>query len=236
MSSANSRTKRVHLHMARRETKKEEGRERSTRTHGGGETTGNAALGRSSGGDAVRPAGGDAVRPAEQGEEHAVLEEPARTAARVDHGPSFLAWPLDLGPPNSSSSILALPLQRLGRRWPRALRLCLLPAALLAVAAHATADATVYHQNLLLQFSRKLSWLGSCLAPPCRGPRPTPALCAPSRGYDAPLRATACHGPPTRCAPCVAADAALPTLFSQSASQRACGGRRNHRRRGRTPK
>ena len=74
-----------------------------------------------------------------------------------------------------------------GRRWPRALRRCLLPAALLAVAAHATADATVYHQNLLLQFSRKLSWLGSCLAPPCRGLRPTPALCAPSRGCDEPV-------------------------------------------------
>ena len=110
-----------------------------------------------------------------------------RERPRVDHGPSFLAWPLDLGPPNSSSSILALPLQRLGRRWPRALRLCLLPAALLAVAAHATADATVYHQNLLLQFSHKLSWLGSCLAPPRRGLRPTPALCAPSRGCDEPV-------------------------------------------------
>ena len=117
---------------------------------------------------------------------------------------------------------LALPLRWLGRRWPRALRRCHLPAALLAVAAHATADTTIYHQNLLLQFSRKLSWLGGCLAPPCRELRPTPALCAPSRGYDAPLRATACHGPPTRCAPCVVADAALPTLFSRAASQRDC--------------
>ena len=55
------------------------------------------------------------------------------------------------------------------------------------VAAHGAADGHQDLQNLRLQMPRDLSWLGGCLAPPCRGLRPTPALCAPSRGCDEPV-------------------------------------------------
>ena len=149
------------------------------------------------------------VKGAEERKEEAVLVEPSRPSTCVDHAllqpsPHVGVLGLEIAEDQLVHLLplvvvvhllhlrrlrvrLAPLLQWLGRRWPRALRRCLLPAALLAVAAHATADATVYHQNLLLQFSRKLSWLGSCLAPPCRGLRPTPALCAPSRGCDEPV-------------------------------------------------
>ena len=44
----------------------------------------------------------------------------------------------------------------------------------------------------------------------------------PARGHPPSRWLAGCRGPPTRCAPCVGADAALPTLFSRSASQRDC--------------
>ena len=140
------------------------------------------------------------VKGAEERKEEAVLVEPSRPSACVDHAllqsPARTSGSLDFRLPRISLSIFFLSLwlfifstfaafaSALHRFFSGWAGVGQRPGA---SASHATADATVYHQNLLLQFSRKLSWLGSCLAPPCRGLRPTPALCAPSRGCDEPV-------------------------------------------------
>ena len=149
------------------------------------------------------------VERAAEDQVQAVLVEAPRPAARVDHGllqPSPFLGVLGLEIAEEQlvllhpllavvhllhlrhlRVLLELLLRRPGMLRPGALRSCLLPAALGIFAAQAAADGHHNLQNPLLQMPRYLSWLGGCLAPPCRGPRPAPVLCAPCAGCDAPV-------------------------------------------------
>ena len=110
------------------------------------------------------------VKGAEERKEEAVLVEPSRPSAWVDHA---------LLQPSPHVGVLGLEIAD----WPG----WMIAAALGMLAAHGAVDGHQDLQNLRLQMPRDLSWLGGCLAPPCRGLRPTPALCAPSRGCDEPV-------------------------------------------------